>query len=60
VLVLIFALFFNLDFTSALPGLVLVLALGTLGLAAVVLLVYWRRLAGRAKALASRRSRGDT
>lgn len=35
VLVLLFALFFNLDFTSALPGLVLVLALGTLGLAAV-------------------------
>src|SRR5215475_5061664 len=35
VLVLLFALFFNLDFSSALPGLVLVLALGTLGLAAV-------------------------
>jgi heme exporter protein B len=35
VLVLLFALFFNLDFTGALPGLVLVLVLGTLGLAAV-------------------------
>src|SRR5262249_57457134 len=35
VLVLLFALFFNLDFTSALPRLVLVLALRTLGLAAV-------------------------
>jgi len=35
VLVLLFALFFSLDFTSVLPGLVLVLALGTLGLAAV-------------------------
>ena len=35
VLVLLFALFFNLDFSSALPGLVLVLALGTLGLATV-------------------------
>jgi len=35
VLVLLFALFFNLDFTGALPGLALVLALGTLGLAAV-------------------------
>src|SRR5262249_41933383 len=33
--VLLFALFFNLDFPSAVPGLMLVLALGTLGLAAV-------------------------
>jgi hypothetical protein len=32
---------------------------GAYGLAAVVLLVYWRRLAGRAKALASRQSRGS-
>ena len=31
---------------------------GAYGLAAVVLLVYWRRLAGRAKALAGRRLRG--
>ncbi len=31
---------------------------GAYGLAAVVLLIYWRRLAGRAKALTSRRSRG--
>ena len=30
------------------------------GLAAVVLLVYWRRLAGRAKALARRQLRGGT
>ena len=35
VLVLLFALFFGLDFTRVLPGLALVLALGTLGLAAV-------------------------
>ena len=35
VLVLLFALFFSLDFTRVLPGLALVLALGTLGLAAV-------------------------
>ena len=34
-LLLLFALFFGLDFTAALPALVLVLALGTLGLAAV-------------------------
>ena len=33
---------------------------GAYGLAAVVLLVYWRRLADRAKALASRPSRGGT
>ena len=31
---------------------------GAYGLAAAVLLVYWRHLAGRAKALASRPSRG--
>jgi len=31
---------------------------GAYGFAAAVLLVYWRRLAGRAKALASRQSRG--
>ena len=35
VLVLLFALFFSFDFTRVLPGLALVLALGTLGLAAV-------------------------
>ncbi len=35
VLVFLFALFFSLDFTGVLPGLALVLALGTLGLAAV-------------------------
>ena len=31
---------------------------GAYGLAALVLLVYWRRLAGRTKALVSRQSRG--